>query len=103
MKKTNYNDKAQENNKDYQRFIKLKSKYSSPIFLTAEKAADYLGIKLSTLYKKTHFRELPYYKPTGKKIYFLLSDLNDFISRKRYMSKYEMDEDADFYVSENGW
>lgn len=58
-------------------------------FLTFAQAADFMGISKSSLYKLTSKREIPYYKPTGKALYFLAEDLEEWMSRGRQKSRYE--------------
>lgn len=48
--------------------------------LSAKEAADYLRITVGYLYKKTMKGEIRFYKPGGKKLYFLKSDLDDWIT-----------------------
>ena len=42
--------------------------------LTLEEAAIFLGMSKSSLYKMTHNKVLPYYRPNGKMVYFEKSD-----------------------------
>lgn len=49
------------------------------IFLPLKKAASYLGIAVGTLRNMTYSKEIPYYKPRGKLIYFLIPELNQWI------------------------
>ena len=51
-------------------------------FLTAEGAADYLHISVHTLYGMTSKNKIPHRKP-GKKLYFLRSELEDWVSNGR--------------------
>ena len=44
--------------------------YMSKEVLNLEEAAAFLGMKKSSLYKMTHFNQVPYYKPAGKLIFF---------------------------------
>lgn len=56
---------------------------NSKELLSLKEAAEFLGITKSTLYKKTHRKEIPFYKPTGKLIYFLRQDLLNWALRNR--------------------
>lgn len=47
--------------------------------LSFEEAADYLDLSKSWLYKLTARDAIPHYKPFGKKIYFLKTELDNFI------------------------
>ena len=50
--------------------------------LTADEAAAYLGIKKSYLYKLTHYRSIPYSKPSGKNCYFSRRELDEWMVSK---------------------
>jgi excisionase family DNA binding protein len=56
--------------------------------LSAEEAATFLDIKLSTLYFKTHMKEIPYMKK-GKKIYCSRKDLIKWIAEGRQYTRSE--------------
>lgn len=49
--------------------------------LTAEQAAEFLGLKPSYLYKLTSDKKIKFYKPQGKLIYFRKEDLEAFLLR----------------------
>lgn len=59
------------------------NRYEENRFLTSEEAAEFLSISKSSLYKLTHKKILPFYKPNGKLIYFKKLDLLDFIMSRR--------------------
>ncbi len=48
-------------------------------FLTIQEASEYLGISKNTLYGYTSKGILPFYKLRNRKIYFKISDLNNFV------------------------
>lgn len=48
-----------------------------------DKAARYLGVSRSWLYKLTSNRLITHYKPGGKKLYFFQSDLDDYLLKNR--------------------
>jgi excisionase family DNA binding protein len=56
--------------------------------LSAEEAAGFLDIKLSTLYFKTHMKEIPFMKK-GKKIYFSRKELTKWIAEGRQYTRSE--------------
>jgi len=60
-------------------------------FLTMDEASKYMGLPKNTLYQYTSKNLLPYYK-TGKRVYFKIEELNDFILNKknRYASTKEI-------------
>lgn len=50
-------------------------------YLNARDAAQFLGVPLSSLYRFTHLRLIRYSRPTGKRIFFKLADLVEFMAR----------------------
>jgi excisionase family DNA binding protein len=56
--------------------------------LTIADAASYLKISKGYLYQLAWYKKIPYYKPTGGKLYFKKEDLDAFAFRNR--------RDADF-------
>jgi len=65
-------------------------------FLSFEQAAEYLGISKATLYGYTHQNVLPFYKVQGRRVYFKVDDLNDFIlnDKNRRKSAKEIEQAA---------
>ena len=59
-------------------------------YLTTEEAACYLGCSAANIYKLTMNREIPFFKPMGKMMYFKRSDLDAWITRCRVSSQYEI-------------
>jgi len=59
--------------------------------LTAEQAAQYLSRKISAIYQLVHRKEIPHYKPSGKCLYFLESELRDWILARRISTNEELD------------
>ena len=43
--------------------------------LNAKEAASFLGMTLDGLYGLTHSKAIPFYKPTGKRLYFDMDEL----------------------------
>jgi len=66
---------------------KLSSNSSPKEHYTAEEAADFLNIKIKTLYNLKESNDIAYCKPS-KKIYFLKEDLMDYLKASRCQSKY---------------
>ena len=63
-------------------------------FLTTKEAAAYLGMALSYLYKMTAKKSIPFYTPTGKKIYFKKSELDDWMNSSRVATNDEIESMA---------
>lgn len=64
-----------------------------------KEAIELLGISKSTLYKLTHKKEIPYYKPNGKLIFFKREELMAWVFSTRVSSVRE--ELEDFINSKN--
>jgi excisionase family DNA binding protein len=62
--------------------------------LPAEEAAAFLDIKLSTLYYKTHHREIPFMK-RGKKIYCSRNELLQWMGQGRQYTRMESNNMAE--------
>ena len=60
--------------------------------MSFQEACSYLNFSKSYLYKCTHKRLIPYYKPGGKKISFSKKDLDEWIFKKRIMSDSELNQ-----------
>ncbi len=65
--------------------------------MTSEEAADFLNIKVSTLYTKVSKREIAACKK-GKRLYFLRGDLVDYVSKGRRASGDEIVENIGDYM-----
>lgn len=68
-------------------------------FLTLEEAANFLSISNSALYKKTSNKEIPYYVPGGKKIYFKKADLENWILKSKVNSIEEIETSTENYLT----
>jgi excisionase family DNA binding protein len=53
------------------------------------------GYSRSYIYKLTHMKKIPCYKPTGGRLFFCESEIMDFLSRNRQAADYEVSEQAD--------
>ena len=62
--------------------------------LTSQEAAQYLGMKLSTLYKKTMNNEIPFYSPCNKRLYFKRQELEQWMLQNRHLTNEEMQSEA---------
>ena len=66
--------------------------------LGVEGAADFLGLKRSAVYQKTHAGTIPYFKK-GKKLYFRRSELLDWLESGRQKTVDQEMDDMDFYLN----
>lgn len=70
--------------------------------LTSDEAARYLGVSMSYLYKLTMRREIPHYKPLGKKCYFNRHELEDWLQSNRVATTTEISDEAQRYCQKKG-
>ncbi|MDF0717958.1 helix-turn-helix domain-containing protein [Muricauda sp. 334s03] len=66
---------------------------------TVEDAAAYLQLSKSCLYKLTSKREIPFYNPGGKKIYFKKAELQEWIFSSRVESTASIDSQVETYLN----
>lgn len=68
-------------------------------FFTLEEAAFYLGQSKSSLYKLTSKKEIPFYVPGGKIIYFRKPELDAWIIDSKVETVDELESSIDHYLS----
>ncbi len=61
-------------------------------------ACQFLDYSKSYLYKLTHSRQIPHFKPMGKKLYFKRSDLEAWLLRNRVKTVDEIEQEAIDYT-----
>ena len=66
--------------------------------LTIEEAAKYLSLSKHTIYKMTAEHQIRFYKPSGKRIYFDVADLTEWMKSRMVKSNAETDMEATNYV-----
>lgn len=62
-----------------------------------DKAAEFLNLKKPTIYTKCSKGELPYMKRNNR-LYFLISELSDYLKDGRNKSQEEIEAEADAYL-----
>jgi excisionase family DNA binding protein len=62
--------------------------------LDFEETALYINLSHSYLYKLTSQSLISFYKPSGKKIYFKRSELDDWVLKNKVYSATELEEKA---------
>lgn len=70
--------------------------------LTIEDAALLTGLSRSHIYKLTSTKQIPYYKPNGKQIYFDRSELEAWMKQNRVGTLTEAQQNAVSYVVGKG-
>lgn len=67
--------------------------------LSAEQTANYLKIKLNTVYSKKSKGELPYSRSGERKLLFSKKDLDKYIANRKVKSNDEIKEEVENYIS----
>ncbi|HTO16630.1 MAG TPA: helix-turn-helix domain-containing protein [Edaphocola sp.] len=67
--------------------------------LSIEEASEFLGLSVSRLYKMTSNKEIPHYKPGGKKIYLHQQELHQWIMDSRVSSVLNLNDELDGFIS----
>jgi len=62
--------------------------------LTPPQAAEYLGFKLSYLYKLNTEHKVPFHKPSGGKVFYFQDDLDKYLEGGRVKSSRELELEA---------
>lgn len=66
--------------------------------LSAEQAADFLKIKLNTLYAKVEKNELPHYYSGKRKLLFSKIELVEYVMKRKGKCNTEISEEVDDYI-----
>lgn len=69
--------------------------------LTLEDVALLTGLSKSYLYKLTCSKQIPYYRPNGKQIYFDRGEVEAWMKQNRVNTNQEAEQLATAYVAEN--
>lgn len=78
--------------------IETSSSEVYPNIMDTNGAMKYLGVSKSTMYKMTMNREIPFYKPTGKRNYFKRNELDDWLLKHRVKPMDEIEHEATDYI-----
>jgi excisionase family DNA binding protein len=68
-------------------------------FLNSIEAAIYLNIRLNQLYKLNAAGRIPYYRPTGGKVYYLRSELHDWVLKGRRATVKDINSTVTKYIT----
>lgn len=72
---------------------------AAPKPLNVDETAAYIDTSKFHVYKLTSARRIPYYRPTGKQLFFRKSDLDAYLLRNRREAADEVEEQAASYVA----
>lgn len=75
---------------------------ASKQMLTIEEASLYTGFTKRYLYKLTHEKAIPFYKPSGKNVRFDKDDLTNWMRQNRTNSREEAEQQAAAYTISGG-
>lgn len=68
-------------------------------FLNSLETAVYLNISLNQLYKLNAAGRIPYYRPTGGKVYYLRSELHDWVLKGRRATVRDINSTVTKYIT----
>lgn len=60
--------------------------------LTPTELSEYTGLSKSYIYKLTHLREIPFYCPRGKLIFFKRSEIDEWLLSNKRQSRKEIEQ-----------
>jgi len=73
------------------------SKPNIPDILDVKQAADFLRLKITTLYEKTSEKTIPHFKK-GNKLYFNKPELQDWVQSGKVKTNDELQSEASSYM-----
>ena len=62
--------------------------------LNLKEACLFLDLSQSAIYKMTFSKKIPFYRPQGKKIYFLKEELKNWVLKSRVRTVEEIEKEA---------
>nr|MBA3665090.1 helix-turn-helix domain-containing protein [Bacteroidota bacterium] len=71
-----------------------------PDILNIKEASEFLKLKITTLYEKTSRKQIPHFKK-GNKLYFYLSELQNWIKQGKVKTREEIESEAVTYTLNN--
>ncbi len=63
-------------------------------FLTVQEAAQFLSLRINTVYKLTSAEAIPYYCPNGKRVYFKRNELINWVFEAKKVSQRKLNTKA---------
>lgn len=90
----------QEQLKELKKLIELGNSLKKD-FLTIDEVSVYLSASKSYLYQLTSQKEIPFYCPTGKKIYFKKTEIEEWIISSKVEPISDMENEVELYLSRN--
>ena len=75
----------------------MENLYLQKEVLSFDEACKYCNLSKSKMYKHTSNKNIPYYKPEGKLIFFKKEELDQWLLRNRQASMEELEREATKY------
>lgn len=82
--------------------IKRNTLLAAKNVLTFEDVVLLTGLSKSHLYNLTHRKEIPYYRPRGKQIYFDRAEVEEWMKQNRVNTREESEQKAAAYCAGKG-
>ena len=93
---------TKEEFEDLKDFITVAVSRCTKEVLTFNEAAKYMGLSKSHLYKLTMLKQIPYYKPNGKRVYFNRLELERWLQTNRVQTIYEIQQQSQNFCNRKG-
>lgn len=82
--------------------IKRNTLLAAKNVLTLDDVAALTGLSRNHLYNLTHRKEIPYYRPRGKQIYFDRTEVEAWMKQNRVNTREEAESNAAAYCAGKG-
>ena len=70
-------------------------------YLSAEQAAEFLKIKINTIYSKVEKGDLPHYRSGKRKLLFSKNELEQYVARRKGKTVDDISGEAEEYLLKN--
>ncbi|MBD5191423.1 MAG: helix-turn-helix domain-containing protein [Bacteroidales bacterium] len=82
--------------------IKRYTLLSAKSMLTVEDVADLTGLNIRHIYNLTSTKQIPFYRPRGKQIYFDRAEIDAWMKRNRVTPLNESESHAEVFLAKRG-
>jgi excisionase family DNA binding protein len=87
-----------QKSREEQQELKMQVVAKEKKLLTLNELGEYAGYKVGYIYKLTHLKQIPHYKPGGKNIYFDRDEIDAWLKRNRIATATETEQAAIAYT-----
>lgn len=81
--------------------IEYYSKLAAKTALSVSDVMLLTGLSRSCIYNMTHAKQIPFYKPNGKVLYFKRAEIEEWMLQNRQQTVDEAQQRADEYLKKN--